>query len=418
MKYKHVARTALLAARIRQAVAMGRAFTSDEIDAIRATTPGCDERMVHLNHAGSSLPDQRVLDVQIEHLRREAAMGGYEAAAAVADAEAAVYHSIATLIGARAAEIARAEHATGAWNTAFWAIPKRAGQRIITHDHDYGANWIAFLRAVEIDGVVIDRIPSDAHGQIDLERLAAALEHPDDVALVSLAWIPTSGGLVNPAAAVGALTRSAGVPFLLDACQAVGHLAIDVDAIGCDAMSATGRKYLRGPRGTGFLYVRGDAIDRLAPAQPDHHGAEWIAIDRYTFAPGATRYEHWEYSHASWLGMGAAVDVSLELGVDRIQATIAERAAQLRHRLTDSSMRVHDDGLAKCGIVTMTHPRLDSTDVVARLRERDINASSTFAGSARADMEARRLPPMVRLSVHCTTTTDELERTVDALADM
>ncbi len=397
---------------IRQAVVMATPFSSDEIDVVRATTPGCTDEMIHLNHAGSSLPDQQVLDVQIEHLQREATMGGYEAAAAVADDEAAVYDSIATLIGAQRGEVARMEHATAAWNAAFWAIPKRARQRIITHDHDYGANWIAFLRAVEIHGVVIERIPSDVHGQIDLERLATALEQPDDVALVSLAWIPTSGGLVNPAAAVGALTRAAGVPFLLDACQAVGHLNVDVEAIGCDALSGTGRKYLRGPRGTGFLYIRSDAIDRFPPAQPDHHGADWTAMDRYTFAPGATRYEYWEYNHAAWLGLGAAVDVSLGLGVDRIQATIAQRAKQLRERLVDASMAVHDDGLAKCGIVTMTHPRLDAADTVARLRARGVNASSTSASSARADKEARDLPSMVRLSVHCTTTTDELDRAV------
>jgi selenocysteine lyase/cysteine desulfurase len=391
---------------------MATPFNSEETDAIRATTPGCTDEMIHLNHAGSSLPDQRVLDVQIGHLRREATIGGYEAAAEVAEADAAVYESIAMLLGAQPGEVARMEHATAAWNAAFWAIPKRAGQRIITHDHDYGANWIAFLRAVEVDGVVIERIPSDVHGQIDLERLAAALERPDDVALVSLAWIPTSGGLVNPAAAVGALTRAAGVPFLLDACQAAGHLDIDVEAIGCDALSATGRKYLRGPRGSGFLFVRSDTVDRFAPAQPDHHGAHWTAMDRYTFAPGATRYEYWEYSSAAWLGLGAAVDVSLKLGVNRIQATIGHRAKELRERLVGASMRVRDDGLAKCGIVTMTHPRLDAAETAAQLRTRGVNASSTFAGSARADMEARDLPAMVRLSVHCTTTTDEIDRAV------
>lgn len=403
---------------MRQAVSMATPFTSDEIDAIRATTPGCTDRLIHLNHAGSSLPDQRVLDVQIGHLRREATIGGYEAAAEVAGDDAAVYDSIATLIGSRRHEIARMEHATAAWNAAFWAIPKRAGQRIITHDHDYGANWIAFLRAVEVHGVTIDRIPSDAHGQIDLERLATALEHPDDVALVSLAWIPTSGGLVNPAAAVGALTRAAGVPFLLDACQAVGHLDIDVEAIGCDALSATGRKFLRGPRGSGFLFVRGDAVDHFVPAQPDHHGADWTAMDRYVLAPGAQRYEYWEYSHASWLGLGAAIDVAASLGVDRIQATVAQRATQLRDRLAGASMNVHDEGIAKCGIVTTTHPRLTAAAVVSELRANGVNASATFEGSARADMEARDLPSMVRLSVHCTTTTDEVERVAAILAGL
>ena len=397
---------------------MATPFSSDEIDAIRATTPGCTDELIHLNHAGSSLPDQSVLDVQVDHLRREAVIGGYEAAAEVADRGASAYDSIASLIGAHPDEVARTEHATAAWNAAFWAIPKRAGQRIITHDHDYGANWIAFLRAVEVDGVIIERISSDAHGQIDLERLAAALERPDDVALVSLAWIPTNGGLVNPAAAVGALTRAAGVPFLLDACQAVGHLDFDVESIGCDALSATGRKFLRGPRGTGFLYVRRDAVDRFAPTQPDHHGALWTALDRYSFAAGATRYEYWEHNHAAWLGLGTAVDVALQLGVDRIQATIDERAKQLRECLEGRGLAVHDAGLAKCGIVTITHPRHAAAEVVSRLRPLGVNASSTSAASARADMEARDLPAMVRLSVHCVTTVDEVERAVAIIDDL
>jgi selenocysteine lyase/cysteine desulfurase len=395
---------------------MANVFTDDEVQAIRATTPGCTDELVHLNHAGSSLPDQRVLDAQIDHLGLEATIGGYEAASAVTGRESAVYDSIASLIGADRSEIARMEHATAAWNAAFWSIPMRSGQRIVTHDHDYGANWIAFLRAVELHGVVIERIPSDQFGQVDLEQLAAALERPDDVALVSLAWIPTSGGLVNPAAAVGTLTRAACVPFLVDACQAVGQLDIDVESIGCDFLSGTGRKYLRGPRGTGFLYARNEGPDRFVPSQPDHHGAEWTSLDSYEVVSDATRFEYWEYSHASWLGLGAAVDVALELGLDRIRSSVATRASELRAALTEVGMAVHDDGIAKCGIVTMTHPTLDASAVVDRLADHRINASATFLGSARADMETRDLPSMVRLSVHCTTTSAEIERTIGVLA--
>lgn len=394
---------------------MAAPFSSNEIQAIRDATPGCRDELIHLNHAGSSLPTQRTLDTQIEHLTLEATIGGYEAARLAADREAAVYASIARLIGGESNEIARMEHATAGWNAAFWSIPMRAGQRIITHDHDYGANWIAFLRAVEIHGVVIDRIPSDRFGQIDLERLAEALERPDEVALVSLAWIPTSGGLVNPAAAVGGLTRAAHVPFLLDACQAVGQLDLDVTTIGCDFLSATGRKYLRGPRGTGFLWASAAMLDRVTPAQPDHHGADWSSMDSYTFADGATRFEYWEFDHAAWLGLGSAVDTALGLGLDRIQATIAARATDLRAGLTQAGLDVHDEGIAKCGIVTATHPTVPAADLMAALTDHNINASTTFAGSARADMEARDLPSMLRLSVHCTTTPDELERTVHVL---
>jgi len=397
---------------------MAAAFTESEVAQIRSTTPGCADDLIHLNHCGSSLPDQRVIDTQVEHLLLEATIGGYEAARDVPAAIDGVYQSIATLVGAAPHEIARTEHATAGWNAAFWSIPKRAGQRIITHDHDYGANWIAFLRAVERDGVVIDRIPSDGHGQIDLGALAGALQDPDDVALVSLAWIPTSGGLVNPAAAVGAMTGAAGVPFLLDACQAVGQLDIDVQTIGCDLLSATGRKFLRGPRGTGFLYVSDRIVEQLTPSQPDHHGAEWTSLDTYEFVPGARRFEYWEFNHAAWLGLGAAVDIALDLGLDRIRTSLAGRARELRSALTDIGMTVHDAGVAKCGIVTMTHPSLPAAAVYERLTAASINVSTTFAGSARADMEARDLPPMVRLSVHCTTTADEVARAVGVVGSL
>ncbi|WP_420452026.1 aminotransferase class V-fold PLP-dependent enzyme [Ilumatobacter sp.] len=390
-------------------------FTAEEVTAIRAATPGCDGDLIHLDHAGSSLPARAVLDTQIDHLRREAAIGGYRAAAEAAERSDAVRSSLATMLGANPSEIARTEHATAAWNAAFWSIPMRAGQRVVTHDHDYGANQIALLHAAERFGVVVERVASDGHGQIDLDRLATVLERPDDVAVVSLAWIPTSSGLVNPAAAVGSLCRSAGVPFLLDACQAVGQLDVDVAQLGCDFCSGTGRKFLRGPRGTGFLYARAGILDRVVPSQPDHHGARWLDLDRYDYVEGARRFEHWEHSVAGWLALGAAVDVALELGIDRIEATIAQRADELRARLADVGMAVHDPGAVRCGIVTATHPELAADDVSSALRDRGINTTVTFAGSALADMAARRVPPATRLSVHCTTTADELDRVVDAV---
>jgi len=390
-------------------------FDDGEVEAIRAATPGCHDDLIHLNHAGSSLPPQVVLDTQLDHLRREAEIGGYEAAEEALDRNAAVYESVAQLIGAEPHQVARCEHATAAWNAAFWSLPMRPGQRIITHDHDYGANVVSFLRAAEIHGILIDRLPNDDSGQIDVDALAKRLAEPDDIALVSLAWIPTNGGLVNPAAAVGELTTRVGVPFLLDACQAVGHLDIDVTTIGCDFLTATGRKYLRGPRGTGFLYARDSILDRAVPSQPDHHGAEWVDTDRYEYLPGARRFEYWEYSHASWLGVGAAVDVALELGTDRIEATIRDRSDRLRSGMSDLGIAVHDLGTDRAGIVTASHPTIAASDLMQRLRELGINTSTTHVGSTRSDVAARDLPPMVRLSVHCTTTNDEIDRTLDVL---
>jgi selenocysteine lyase/cysteine desulfurase len=390
-------------------------LTSAEVAATRSKTPGCTDDLVHLNHCGSSLPDQRVLDAQIGHLQLEATIGGYEAANAMVDAEVEVSSSIARMVGAESSEIARFASAAEAWNAAFWSIPMEPGQRIIVHDHEYGANAIAFIHAAKTRGIVIDRVPSDEHGQVSVDALAQRLERADDIALLSLTHVPTNGGLVNPAVEVGRLANAADVPYLLDACQSVGQRVVDVDEIGCDFLSATGRKFLRGPRGTGFLYARTSMLDRVTPSQPDHHAADWSSTDDYTFADGAQRFEYWEYSHAGWLGLGAAVDVALEIGLDRIEATIIERAAQLRIMLADIGMTVYDEGIEQSGIVTTATPAVPSADLQAVLAGAGINASVTFVGSSRYDVERRNLPPLLRLSVHCTTTDTELERAVEVL---
>ncbi|MBT5275283.1 aminotransferase class V-fold PLP-dependent enzyme [Ilumatobacter sp.] len=390
-------------------------LTENEIADVRSSAPGCTDTLIHLNHCGSSLPDQRVLDVQVGHLQLEATIGGYEAAKVMVDADANVASSIARMIEAETSEIARFGSAAEAWNAAFWSIPMERGQRIIVHDHEYGANAIAFIHAAKTRGIVIDRVPSDEDGQVSVDALAQRLERADDVALISLTHVPTNGGLVNPAVEVGRLANAARVPYLLDACQSVGQRIVDVDEIGCDFLSATGRKFLRGPRGTGFLYARTAILDRVTPSQPDHHGADWSSTDDYTFADGAQRFEYWEYSHAGWLGLGAAVDVALEIGVDRIQATITERAAQLRVMLADIGMTIYDEGIEQSGIVTTATPSVSSANLQAALGRAGVNASVTFVGSSRYDVERRNLPPLLRLSVHCTTTITELERAVEVL---
>ena len=394
---------------------MASLLNDEEIDAARFLTPGCAE-VIHLDHAGASLPPQLVLDVQIGHLHAEAMLGGYEAAASAREQCDAVYDSVAELIGARPQEIARMEHATAAWNAAFWSVPMRPGQCLVAHDHEYGANIVAFLAAAERRGVTIERAPSDASGQVDIDAVGGLLEQ-HDVALVSLTHVPTNGGLVNPAAEVGALTRAAGVPFLLDACQSVGQRQIDVDEIGCDLLSATGRKYLRGPRGTGFLYVSDAIVDRLVPPNPDHHGAELVAGDRFEWRDGARRFEHWEHNVAAWLGLGAAVDHALGWGMDRIEPTVSARADQLRSMLTEAGVRVYDEGSDRCGIVTCATDAVESSELQAALALQGINTTFTHADSSRWDVDRRSLPSLLRMSVHYTTTSDELDAAVAAILD-
>lgn len=387
-------------------------LTSSEIEDQRSLTPGT-AHVTHLNHAGSSLPPKSVIDAQLDHLRLESEIGGYEAAAVASETETAVYASIAALIGAKPSEIARAEHATFAWNAAFWSLPMQRGQRIITAEAAYAANAIAYLRAKDRHGINIEVLPSDDTGQLDLDALDASLAN--DVALVAITHVPTNGGLINPANEVGARTKAAGVPFLLDACQSVGQLAIDVDEIGCDMLSATGRKYLRGPRGSGFLYVRDSFVERLQTDHPDLHSAVWVAPDRYELLPGAARLEYWEYNHAAWIGLGAAVDHAAATGMDRIEATVRHRADQLRAALADADLPIYDIGAQRSGIVTTFIDGIDPFEVKRRLGEHKINISVSGPASTLWDSTRRNLPPLLRLSVHYITTEEELDRAVHVM---
>lgn len=371
---------------------------------------------VHLNHAGDSPSPQSVLDAQSAHLQRESEIGGYEAADEAAETDAGVYASIAKMLGCAPGEIARLEHATAAWNAAFWSLPFEPGRRILTAEVAYGANAVAFLHAAQTRGVRVDVIPSDDTGQVDVGVLADRLD--DDVVLVAITHVPTDGGLINPAAAVGALTREAGVPFLLDACQSVGQLDLDVGELGCDMLSATGRKYLRGPRGTGFLYVSDAIVDDLVPAMPDHHGAEWHGSRAFRLADRAQRFERWEYNHASWIGLGTAVDEMCAIGLDRVESTVRRQADSLRSLLTAAGLPVFDLGQERCGIVTTNVPGVTATDAKARLADAGINVSVTTRDSTLWDFERRGLDAMIRASVHMTTTDAEIEHAVAVLTSL
>ncbi len=390
-------------------------LTADEIDRERAITPGV-ANVTHFNHAGSSLPTRDVLDTQVNYLTREAEIGGYEAAATSVEQTNAVYGSIAKLIGASSHEISRAEHATVAWNAAFWSLPMERGQRIITAEAEYGANAVAFLRAQERYGLTIEVVPSTPAGSIDLDAFEATLS--DDVAVVAITHVPTNGGLINPAAEIGSLLTGTGIPYLLDACQSAGQIDLDVTALGCDMLTATGRKFLRGPRGTGFLYVSESILPRLVPDQPDHHGAPWIAADRYELRDDARRFEHWEFNHAAWHGLGAAIEHASQIGLGRIESTVKERADQLRLALAENGFQTFDIGEEKSGIITTDCSGVAPSVAKALLAERSINVSVTTPDSTWWDALRRDLSEMLRVSVHYITTSEEISLVVDALVEI
>jgi cysteine desulfurase / selenocysteine lyase len=388
-----------------------------DVDRARRDTPGVS-RVAHLNNAGAALPPSQVTEAVIAHLRREAEMGGYEAAEAAAEQIQATYTAIARLIGCAVDEVAVVENATRAWDMAFYALPFSPGDRILTSRAEYGSNVIAFLQVAHRTGAVVEIVKDDEHGQICLADLRRRLESGGggEVKLIAVTHVPTQGGLVNPAEQVGALAREAGVPFLLDACQSAGQLPLDVQRLSADLLSATGRKYLRGPRGTGFLYVRRSILDRLEPPFLDLHAATWTAPERYEIRPDARRFETWETNYASKIGLGVAVDYALSWGLDAIETRVTTLAESLRARLQAlDGVHVHDQGQRRCGIVTFTVEGVSAQEVQRRLAACAVNTSVSPASSARLDLPHRGLSELVRASVHYYNTDDELDRLVTAL---
>jgi selenocysteine lyase/cysteine desulfurase len=387
---------------------------SIDLARVRADTPGT-ANVIHLNNAGAALPPRPVLEVVQRHLEREAAIGGYEAAAEAANAIEGVYGSVARLINASPDEIAVVENATRAWDMAFYSFRFQAGDRILTAEAEYASNYLAFLQEARRTGAVIEVVPSDATGALDL----AALQRMVDarVKLIAITHIPTNGGLVNPATEIGRIARAHGIPYLLDACQAIGQMPIDVEAIGCDMLSATGRKFLRGPRGTGFLYVRRALIERLEPPFIDLHSADWTGADSYEFRADARRFENWECFVAGKLGLGAAAEYAMAVGLEAIRARAWTLADRLRQGIAEiRGARLRDLGSTRAAIVSFTLEGVEPAAIKQRLAQARINVTVSGLTSTRLDMSARGLTGVVRASPHYYNSEDEIDRAIAAIA--
>jgi len=381
---------------------------------VRAETRAV-ERQTFLHSAGSSLMPAPVTDAMIDHIRLEEQIGGYAAADQMQERLDAVYASVAGLLNAAPDEIALVENATVGWQMAFYALPWKPGDRILTTRAEYAANYVAYLQMARRVGVVIDVVADDASGALD----TAALERMIDARtrLISITWIPTNGGLVNPAAEVGRIARAAGVPYLLDACQAVGQTPVDVQSLGCDMLAATGRKFLRGPRGTGFLYVRRDLMLSLEPPMIDHFAAPWTATSEYTLRPDARRFETWENNYAARLGLGVAVDYARAIGLPAIERRCRLLAGRLREGLGAlGHVTLLDLGRDPSAIVSFSIAGHTALQVLDAAAAETIVLGASLPSSTRLDSEARGLPVILRASPHYFNTEAEVDRLVDLAA--
>jgi len=367
--------------------------------------------LIFLDSAGSSIAPAPVVDEVVGHLRRETEIGGYRAAAERRDDLEAGYGVMAELFGCEPSEVAFTDSATRSWLTAFDAVELREGDRILVTEVEYGGNAVPMLRRAEETGATIEVMPSDRHGQLDVE----ALNLDERVKLISLVHVPTNSGLVNPVDEVTAKAREAGALVLLDACQSTGQL--DLRGYDYDMLVCTGRKWLRGPRGTGALVVRDEARKKLRPRLMDHSAAEWAALDRYEPRDDARVFELWEFNVADRLGLIAAARYALARGLDVIEAEVADRAKRLRDGLRAiPGITVRDLGERQSGIVTFTSEHVPALELKDRLWARNVAVTVSLRESTMIDMTRRGLDEVVRASPHYFVTVEEIDQALERIS--
>jgi cysteine desulfurase / selenocysteine lyase len=395
---------------------MEHTITPDLLEQIRRDAPSL-ENMTFMLSCGASIMPQPVVRTLQDYLKLEVDIGGYGAADLRKGELASVYRSVAKLVHAAPSEIALVENATVAWQMAFYSMRFRPGDQILTAEAEYAANYVAFLQAKARYGVEIKVVPSSPSGETDpaaVERMVS-----DRVKLIAITWVPTNGGLTNPAAEIGAVANRHGIPYLLDACQAAGQIPIDVESLKCDFLTATSRKFLRGPRGVGFLYARTEAMRGLEPYAIDHFGAPWTSLEAYTVREDARRFETWESNPGLHLALGAAVEYAMAIGLEAIEDRCAMLSDRLREGLRHiAGIELLDLGKRPSAIVSFSHQALSASQLVSACSERGVIIGTSGRASTRIDAERRGLADVARAAPHYFNTVEEVDRTISVVENI
>jgi selenocysteine lyase/cysteine desulfurase len=384
-----------------------------DIERARKETTACKD-IIHFNNAGASLMPTSVSDALHSYLYSEERIGGYETEAKYTESLNGLYNSAAQLVNCSSKEIAFVENATRGWDLAFYSFQFKPGDKILTTIAEYGSNVVAYIQQAQRYGVEVVFVPNDEYGQIDTNELSNLVD--ENTKLISITHIPTGGGLVNPAKRVGEIANSAGIPYILDTCQSVGQLSVDVEDLGCDVLCATGRKYLRGPRGTGLLYVREKLLEELEPPMLDQHAATLISPTKYKIRTDAKRFENWEQNFAGKYALGKAIDYTLSWGIDAIQHRIYYLSTLLRSKIKSiDGISPTDEGIEKCGIVTFYSDYLTADRIKSYLADHQINVSISKGSGSLVSFQQRGISEVVRASVHYFNTDQEIEYFIDTL---
>ncbi|MEN0101504.1 MAG: aminotransferase class V-fold PLP-dependent enzyme [Curtobacterium sp.] len=389
-----------------------------DVGAERSRTAGTAGRH-YFNAAGAGLVSDGVLEAVVAHLRHEQRVGGYEAANEAADDVAAVYTSAAALLGARADEIALFDSATSGLRGVFDALRLGAGDTVIAPRSSYVSQALRLLAMQRHDDVRLVVVPNDTSGAMDLEVLERAVAGASGRVVVSAVHVPTSSGLVEPIAEVSAIARRHGAWTVVDATQSVGQIDIDVTAVDCDALVTTGRKFLRGPRGTGLAYLRRGTLEGLGAWAPDVRGAVWTGEDEWTMDGTARQLETWECSVASRLGLGVALREALDRGPAATEAHLVALGSRIRAALAEiDGVTVADPPASPSAIVTFTVDGLVGKEVSTRLRTRRIDSIAVPASHAQWDLGTRGLPSVVRVSPHVYNDDEDVRVLLDGVAEV
>ncbi len=384
------------------------------LEQLRAQTPGCKSK-IHFNNAGAALMPKPVIDAIQDHINLEATVGGYEAADLKIKEIAGFYESTAQLLNCESTNIAFTSSATNSFARALSCIPFREGDDILLANEDYISNQIAFLSLQKRFGIKILRAASKPEGGVDVEDLKRLMNQHSPT-LVSLTHVPSNTGLIQPVEEVGKLCEERNIYYLVDACQSVGQIPVDVEKIRCDFLSGTFRKFLRGPRGAGFLYVSDKIIHQeLEPLFLDMRGADWISADEYTPRMDARRFEDWEFPYALVLGSKAAVDYALAIGLHEIKERNTHIGDQIRNALAKLPVRLLDLGTEQSSIITVEIPNRKAPEVLTALRAENINTSVGHRSFALLDFDVKKVDWALRISPHYYNTEEEVNTLVAAI---